>query len=81
MGTGPAVPVCQRWARGAGPLLEEGPEEVVVGDFGRQRLVVILQEVKELLLGEVDTVLPQDLPEVSHAEKPRPALVVGLEQF
>ena len=61
MGTGPAVPVCQRWARGAGPLLEEGPEEVVVGDFGRQRLVVILQEVEELLLGEVDTVLPQDL--------------------
>ena len=61
MDTGPAVPVCQRWARGAGPLLEEGPEEVVVGDFGRQRLVIILQEVEELLLGEVDTVLPQDL--------------------
>lgn len=58
---GPAVPVCQRWARGAGPLLEEGPEEVVVGDFGRQRLVVILQDVEELLLGEVDAVLPQDL--------------------
>lgn len=48
-------------------LLEEGPEEVVVGDFGSQRLVVILQDVEELLLRQVDAVLPQDLPEVSHA--------------
>lgn len=33
-----------------GHLLEEGPEEVVVGDLCGQRFVVVLQDVEELLL-------------------------------
>lgn len=44
-----------------GCLLQEGTQEVIVGDLGRQRLVVVLEHMEELLLRQVDAVLPQHL--------------------
>ena len=44
--------------------LQERPQEVVVGDFSVQVLVVVRHQLVEFLLGEIDAVLAKRVAEL-----------------